>query len=489
MTDQHRADCLGFMGHPCIQTPNLDALAGESVVFDRAFCQSPVCMASRGAIFTGRYPGAIRIRGMGILPPSEITLPETLKRNGYNTGAFGKVHFTPEVYTRNHLKSSAPILDWRRFGEAACLSPIADDPCKVDYGFDVHVGCDDSCQGLFHQWLAQRAPELVSQKPTRYEDLPSPTDLYASAYPSEHHQSTFIAESCIDWLRARQAGKPWFAFCSFVAPHHPFEAPAEQIARYAFDELPLPELRGGVDPEFIPPPIVDAVGEMERCPEAVTRRIVAHYLASISLIDDNVGRIVALLRETGRLDNTIIVFAADHGEMLGNHGLLRKPSMHYDELLRVPLMVRIPGGVGAGRRVSGLVELIDVMPTCLGLLGMPGHPGIQGRDWSESLRQGTQIGREDIHSDMADLDPMVCDRGGGPYGAACTLRTAEWKLTIYPTAGMQYGQLFDLVNDPDESHNLYGDAGCRSIREEMLWRLSARAFRNTDPLPLRLTQW
>lgn len=487
MTDQHRADCLGLMGHPCIQTPNLDALAKESIVFDRAFCQSPVCMASRGALFTGRYPGAIRIRAMGVLPPSEVTIAETLKRNGYRTAAFGKVHFTPEQYTRNQLKSSVPVLDWRRFAEDACLSPIPDDPCKENYGFDVHVGCDDACQGLFQEWLAERAPELVSSKPTRYEE-PAPTDLFVSPYPSEHHQSSFIAESCIDYLKARQDEKPWFALCSFVAPHHPFEAPADQIARYPLDEVPLPEVKGGVDPAFIPPRVVDAVGEMEKCSETVKRRIVQHYLASISLIDDNVGRLVQTLRDSGELDNTIIVFVADHGEFLGNHDLLRKPSLHYDETLRVPVLIRLPDGLGAGRRVSGLVELIDVMPTCLGLMGIEGHPGIQGRDWSEALRSGDEIGREDIYSDMFDLTAVFV-RSGGPYGAACTLRSDEWKLTIYPDAGPQYGQLFDLANDPDETRNLYGDPAYRSTREEMLWRLFARAHQNTDPLPIRLTQW
>lgn len=486
MTDQHRADCLGFMGHPCVQTPNLDALAAESVVFDHAFCQSPVCMASRGALFTGRYPAAIRIRGMGILPPSEITIAETLKRHGYHTGAFGKVHFTPEQYARNVLKSDVPLLDWKLYAEPAGLAPIPDDPCKVNYGFDVHIGCDDACQGLHREWVARRAPELVSSKPIRYTDDQAPTDLYVSPYPSEHHQSSFIADSCADFIMS-QDRNPWFAFCSFVAPHHPFEAPADQIARYDLDSIPLPEHKCGVDAACIPPPIADAVGEMDKCSDTVKRRIVLHYLAAISLIDDNVGRVIQALRDTGQLDNTIIVFVADHGEFLGNRGLLRKPSMHYDEVMRVPLTIRVPDG--AARRVSGLVELVDVMPTCLGLMGTPGSPGIQGRDWSDALRSGSEIGREDVYSDMADMDPMVCGQGGGPYGAACTLRTHEWKLTLYPTSGPQYGQLFDLSDDPDETANLYGDPGYRRVREEMTWRLFARAYANTDPLPLRLTQW
>ena len=151
MTDQHRADCLGFMGHPLVQTPNLDRLAESSVVFDNTFCQSPVCMASRASVFTGRYPCAARVRGMGILPPSETAFPEVLQRAGFRTAAFGKVHLTPEQYTLQELKSHSPILDLRRFAEDGLLGPVPDDPCKQDYGFQVYTGCEDirvhSCSG------------------------------------------------------------------------------------------------------------------------------------------------------------------------------------------------------------------------------------------------------------------------------------------------------------------------------------------------------
>ena len=488
MTDQHRADCLGCMGHPVVQTPHLDALARGGVVFENAFCQSPVCMASRGSLFTGRYPEAIGIRGMGVLPPWEVTFPEMLKRRGYRTAAFGKVHLTPEQYTRDHLKSDVPVLDWRRFAGPACIPDFIDDPCKTDYGFDIHVGCDDANQGHFKHWLEQREPDLAVL-PARPATNDEPRDLFVSPYPSRSHQSTFITESCLDFLSSGETDTPWFAFCSFIAPHHPFEAPQDQIDRYDAGTIPLPEVKGGVDPAFIPSPMAEAIDEIHRFPAEVQRRIVRHYLASISLIDDNVGRLVDALEQTGQLENTLVLFIADHGEFLGNHGLLRKPSLHYDEVMQVPLIVRLPGGAGAGRRVSGLVELTDVCPTLLGLLDLPIHPGVQGKDWSTALQGGDDIGRDDVYSDMFDLDPMVCAGATGPYGAVQTLRRSDWKLNVYPTAGPEYGQLFDLRSDPDESHNLYGAPAHRPKREEMLWRLLQRQHRNTDPLPLRLTQY
>lgn len=486
MTDQHRADCLGCMGHPVVQTPTLDRLAAEGIVFDNAFCQSPVCMASRASLLTGRYPAAIGVRGMGVLPPQETTLPETLQRAGYRTAAFGKVHLTPEQYTRAELGSDVPSLDWRRFADAARLVPVPDDPCKDNYGFERYVGCNDLCQGNFRQWLQREAPELLDRPRGRASDN-GPRDLFVSPYPSEHHQTTYIASQAEDFVRSQNNEEPWFAFCSFVAPHHPFEAPADQIARYDEATVPLPQGKGGVDPRFVPEPVAGAVGEMDRYSETVQRRIVRHYLASISLIDDAVGRLIHALSDTGQLDETLIVFVADHGEFLGNHGLLRKPSLHYDETLRVPLLLR---GAGlAPRRVASLVELVDLYPTVLSLLDLPIDPGVQGRDWSSTLRSGEPFGRDDVYADMYDMQPLVCGQTHGPYAACLTLRTARWKLNLYPDAGPQYGQLFDLSDDPDESRNLYADPARARLREGLLGRLMQRLHQQVDPLPLRLTQY
>jgi arylsulfatase len=489
MSDQHRADCLGCMGHPVAQTPNLDRLAAEGICFENAFCQSPVCMASRGSLFTGRYPATIRVRGMGILPPSETTTPEWLQRHGYSTAAFGKVHLTPQLYTKQVLGSDRPTLDLQGFAADAHLGPLPDDPIKKRYGFQEELGVEDALQGAFHEWLARARPDLADKKGERIPG--GPGDLYVSPYPSEAHVTTFIARQAEARIR-RPQNSPWFTFCSFVGPHHPFEAPADQIARYEEAAIPLPELKGGVDPHFIPHPALKAVDETKPWPDALKRRVVLHYLAAISLIDDGVGRLLRALEETGQLDNTIIVFNADHGEFLGNHGLIRKPSLHYDETLRVPLLMRLPGKQAAGRRVPGLVELTDVHPTLLGLAGLAINPGVQGRDWSGALLGNQPIGRDSILSDMYDdpIRPETCKiASGGPYMAVQTLRTDHWKLSVYPTAGPRYGQLFDLEHDPAESRNLYGDPAFRDVREGLLWRLLQRVAGNADPLPRCLSQW
>ena len=489
MTDQHRADCLGFMGHPAVLTPNLDRLARTGVVFENAFCQSPVCMASRAVLFTGRYPATVRVRGMGLLPPAETTFPEVLQRHGFRTGAFGKVHLTPEQYTKQQLHEDVPTLDWHRFAADGCISPIPDDPCKTNYGFQTHVGCEDILQGRFREWLRQTAPALLDAQPRR--DLPpgAPRDLWTSPYPSAFHQTTFVASQAADFIAAQSDAKPWFTFCSFVAPHHPFDAPQDQLDRYDAAAIPLPDAKGGVDPAAIPQPMAAAIGEMDAFSEDVQRRIVHHYLASISLIDDGVGRLMEALERSGQADDTLILFTSDHGEFLGNHGLLRKPSLHYDEVLRVPLLLHMPNGALVPRREDGLVELADVMPTLLGLLDVPSPLGVQGRDWSTALRQRDAIGHDDIYADMYHLGPQLFGKQSGPYGAVQTIRTASWKLNLFPAAGPEYGQLFDLRHDPEERCNRYRDPGCWQPREEMLWRLARRCHLMADPLPPYLTQY
>lgn len=487
MTDQHQADCLGCMGNGVIQTPHLDRLASQGVVFENAYCQSPVCMASRASLLTGRYPEAVRVRGMGILPPAETTFPEVLARSGYRTGAFGKVHFTPEKYTQQELGSDIPILDWRRYADDAKLSPIADDPHKRNYGFQTHVGCDDACQGAFREWLRTHHPQWADAE--RPPGLPGcPRDTFVSPFPSEAHQSTFIAQQAVDFIAQQQGSDaPWLTFCSFIAPHHPFEAPADQIERYDPADIPLPRRKGGVDMQDVPPRLAAALDEIDQYDEAAQRRIVLHYYASISLIDDCVGRLLEALDETGQADNTIVLFVSDHGEMLGNHGLLRKPSFHYDELLRVPMILRSPGLQPA--RVSGLVELVDVHPTLLALAGLPVNAGVQGTDWSAMLLAANVVGREDIYSDMHDMDPMVCEQGTGPFAACRTLRTARWKLNVYPDHAQTCSQLFDVANDPDETTNLFHEPSHRDTRNAMIWRMLQRLHANVDPLPLRLRQW
>ncbi|HPP09342.1 MAG TPA: sulfatase-like hydrolase/transferase, partial [bacterium] len=237
-----------------------------------------------------------------------------------------------------------------------------------------------------------------------------------------------------------------------------------------------------------PEPAKSAIGEITRYSKDIQRRIVLHYFASISLIDDCIGRLIDLLKGTGQFDDTLIVFTSDHGEFLGNHTLLRKPSIHFDEVLKVPLLMKLPGRFSKKKVFDGLMELVDVCPTILGFLQIPANPGLQGIDWSTSILDGSFSGRTSIYCEMYHIRPLFGTLAG-PYTSVMTIRTLEWKLNIYPEAGIQYGQLFNLKEDASESKNLYSHPQYRTIKEEMLWELSRRRFLMADPLPLWLTQY
>lgn len=495
MTDQLQADCLGFMGNAVVQTPHLDELAAQSFVFERAYVQTPVCMGSRGSIMTGRYPAACGAKGMGILPPQEITIAETLKRQNYRTGMFGKLHLTPQQYTKQHLGSDVPINDWRVFKDAAKLPDVVDDPCKENYGFDELIDCDDSNRGVYYKWLKEQTGydekyragvELIAagKRPESNFDL---KDIFVSPLPSSLHHSSFIGGQADAFIRHNKDTPNWFAWCSFIHPHHPFEAPQDQIDRYPLADIPLPsKAKGKPCPDDFPANAACAIDEFLELPEAAQRTLIQHYYASISLIDDNVGKLISTLKETGQWENTIIIFASDHGEFAGERGLMRKPSLHYEELIRVPLFIRVPGQESKARRINGMVEMVDVYPTLMGLLDMEIHAGVQGKDWSRALLSGEDLGCEEIHCES--YGPLVEDNLIG-YAKVQTLHTEKWKLSIYPEGDPEHGLFFDMENDPLETTNLYRDPRYQQQREEMLWRLVRRKFQETDPLPIRLSQW
>ena len=262
MADQLRADALSCMGNEIVRTPNLDRLAAGGVVFDRAFTNCPVCMASRGAIHTGRYPRSIRMPSMGILPPEEVTIAETLKRAGYRTGMFGKLHFLPEGYTLHELGCEYELLDVTPFLEpagilSAATRAAASDPCKRDYGFDAGFPIADNNWGHYLDWLSERSPEHVkhhvaenwgkprggvrygSSPPAKRVFHPQVTDFFDSHVPAELHPSYFVVEKAIDFARENRE-RPFFAHVSFVDPHHPFNAPVPYNRMHPPGEMPVP---------------------------------------------------------------------------------------------------------------------------------------------------------------------------------------------------------------------------------------------------------
>ncbi|MBI3974356.1 MAG: sulfatase-like hydrolase/transferase [Chloroflexi bacterium] len=500
MTDQHRADALGCMGNAIVRTPNFDRLAARGVVFENAFVQSPVCMASRAAIHTGRYPRSTRVRSMGLLPPEEITLAEALKRAGYVTGTFGKLHLTSMGYTLYDLGDDHEIDDARPFLEpcgilTTGMVAAAADPCKQRYGFDVTVGAGDMTWGYYLDWLQAVAPEHVKhhcaenwglgRAGVQFGDSPPATrmfyppirDFFDSHLPAEVHPSRFIVEQTLRFIRANR-DRPFFAHCSFVDPHHPFNAPPPYNRLYDPADMPVP---AAVGPErWVPPGMPRGVqahiAKTADSPPELWQWALANYYGMISHVDACVGRLLDGLETLGLADNTLIVFIADHGEYAGDHRMLYKGSLHFDSILRVPFVVSW-GSRLQPRRIQALVQEIDVYPTVMALLGLPSHAGVQGRDLSSMLLGGPEAG---YHHVTCELDALL----DTSFVPSQTIRTAEWKLEIFPVD--RTGLLFDLRDDPAEQHNLFFDPGYAKIREELTFDLLQHRYETKDPLPIRL---
>ena len=528
MTDQQRADALGCAGNPIVQTPNIDALAAGGAMFTNAYVQCPVCMASRGAIHTGRYPRQLRMPSMGILPPEEITIAETLRRSGYATGMFGKLHFTPQSYTHIACGSDKP-LDVDAFLAAAGVDTpwvrmAAEDQAKKSYGFDESIGVEDSLWGHWLDWIESESPEHVpvavaenwgpGRADTKYGKVPPATrmfhptvgDFFDSHIPAELSASRFITDRSIDFIK-RNAEVPFFVHCSFVDPHHPFNAPDPYSRMYDPLDMVVPP---AADQSQFPTPLRGKAGQdvtrMHGFSDELWCWARANYYGMVSNIDDCVGRLVASLDELGVRENTIIVFIADHGEYVGGHRLLYKGSYLFDDIMRVPFIINGPG-VGPDRIVvDDLVQEIDVYPTLMSLSGHPIHPGVQGHDlasliggggqgqdgvppWGELPERGIPGPEQPVHAAAPGYDRVYCEADDLPdphYVATAAVRTREWKLNYFPHSTT--GMMFNLTDDPEETHNLFDDPGYAGRRHELMCELLDMNDVMKDPLPHRLSQ-
>lgn len=492
MCDQLRWDALGFTGNSVVSTPNLDRLAEMGTVFEQAYVQSPVCVTSRACMLTGRYLQNLNMaNGCPVLDPWEVTVPQILQEAGYATGLFGKLHLTPQQYTRDELGRDRPVTDAEPFMEAAGFrTPMPEAPEHRNYGFQQTVGFEDALWGEYLDWLDDQDTDLardVRQWRQEGEDTgvferPEPEfplgDVGTVNIPADLHPSSFIARHAVEFFHRHHSDQPCFMHVSFVDPHHPWDPPAEIAAHYPPEEIPLPGRESC--PLQWPPSLSERASDSSGMSDEQTRTVIAFYYAMIETIDRAVGQVVRAIEETGEVENTIFVFTADHGELLGDYGLWRKGSYHFDCMIRMPCFLSAPGRLPGGRRVEGLIESVDIAPTLLSLVGLEPYAGMQGHDMAEALREGEAIGRDRIYCEMYTAL-------WGPYVACWTVRTETAKLNYYPQD--EVGHLFDLEEDPEEIHDLWSSPEHRDLRDRMMALLLRAQHEQSDPLPRILSQY
>jgi choline-sulfatase len=457
-SDQQRADTIHALGNDRIRTPHLDRLAADGVAFTHAFCQSPVCAPSRASFLTGRYPRTTRCRQNGqSIPPYERLLPRILADHGYVCGLAGKLHL------------------------ASCSQGKVEQ--RIDDGYAVfhwsHHPQPDWPENAYQQWLAGKSASWDALYAAPEQDWVKP------GVPAELHQTTWCAEMAIDFLR-EQAGRPWLCSVNMFDPHHPFDPPAEYLSRYQPSEMPLPKSRPGElanKPRYQRLDHAGAHNQPGFLAAATLsgpqqQRITAAYYAMIELIDAQVGRMLAALEDSGQRDNTIVVFMSDHGELLGDHGLYLKGPHFYDESVRVPLIISWPGRCLSGLCADALVELVDVAPTLLELIGLTPEPGMQGRSLAPICR-GTcppSAHRDHVY---AEYDNSWTHHRS--YGTM--LRTRQAKIVVYH--GTEPGELYDLEHDPEEFVNLWDSPEHADLKQQMLKRCFDASVFTMDPLPER----
>lgn len=485
-SDQQRGDCIGIEGRG-VKTPNLDQMCRDGTRFSACITPSVVCQPARASILTGQLCRTHGVHDNGIdLDPEtgEKGFAGAMAASGYETAFFGKAHFS--TFHARH-KTGAPESE---------LS-------SVDYGpdwFGPYMGFEHVELMIGgHNWFEPQKPPRGlhferfyhadgrgDEKTKLYwenaEDTKGAAQTWHSKLPMVWHNTPWTADRAIEWLKhGRDESKPFCTWISFPDPHHPFDCPEPWSRLHDPADIELPKHRSR-DFENRPwwhraaienEPTGDAASvkvrkEYSRVPEQTDdqlREIIANTYGQISLIDDNVGRILNALVEAGIDENTYVIYISDHGDWLGDHGLILKGPMTYEGLLRVPMIIKGPD-VPKGKVVDEPVSTIDVGPTLFDIGGA-----------QALLKQhGTSL-RPLIETDTASRDfamnewELLPNRVGVALSLRC-VRTRTHKLTMDMRS--ETGELYDLVDDPDEMRNVFDNPGYTAVREELTAFLLSR---------------
>lgn len=508
MTDQHRADHLGCYGNPIVRTPAIDALSQSGARFDNFFVANPICMPNRASIMTGRMPSLTGVRHNGIaLSRQDANFVELLRQSGYSTALIGKSHlqnftgepavnrFKPEAGFETPPEALQDARKDHRAGPAYEYENISHWPATAMarhrdgdfYGFqhfELVADHGDRACGDYRLWALQREPKfdsLVGQQNALPDQRINAPQAWRTAVPEELYSTRFIEERTIAAIErcARTPDTPFFLQMSFPDPHHPFTPPGKYWDMYDPADIPLPASFGQGDL----PPIQRmrealAKGQDPRnrqSPFAVTasetRDIIALTYGSISMIDDAIARVRAKLVELGLDQDTIVIFTADHGDFMGDHGIMLKLLLHYRGLIRIPFIWNEPGRAGSVREDLG--QSIDVAPTILRRAGIQPYNGVQGRDLLSDAAPSSVLVEEDSQRPILGFDRPQRVR---------TLVTQKWRMSVRD--GEDWGELYDLENDPHEIANLWSDPGVAARKAELFEALARRLIQLQDRSPL-----
>ncbi|MFC1735589.1 sulfatase [Candidatus Hydrogenedentota bacterium] len=442
MTDQQRSTALGCADHPLLKTPNIDKIAASGLRFTNGYVNSPQCGPTRASLYTGRYVHNHGVRWNGVAlseHDSQNTVAQVLKRKGYRTACFGKMHI------------------WGRTGfELGFGVERSDNYQLADQFRDIKKN-----RGKEPYWQAMQYPHWTG------ELKPDP----------ENYHEVVMTDRAIAHMESSK-DKPFFIWLSYHGPHPPYAAPEPYHSMFDPKDVPMPATptKGVNDDPRALHKYITGRSRSGKMTEDNWRNLIAQYLASCAVIDDQVGRLLEKLDELGIADETIIVYTADHGDALGDHGLISKGMYCYDGVEKVPYIVSVPGMKTAGKTSDALVQSIDLPVTLLELTGARVPFGMEGKNLLPIL--------DDAEREVNDT--VYAELGHHPDRRVLMVRDKRYKY-VYSTKrnNLPDGaeELFDMENDPHEFSNLVLKPEGREILEQMRFKMLEWRILASDPLP------
>ncbi len=516
ITDQQRADHLSCSGNAILKTPNIDKIAERGRRYENFYVSIPICMPNRATLFTGRMPSLHGAHCNGApLSLSSNTMTELMRRAGYRTELVGKSHLQnmtgreammPRPCTKGLIAPDADAAearlnmwadgDYEQENTQLWAQDDAHQPSLPYYGFskiDLSTMHGDVVGGSWRRWAKAQVPDvesLIGPENATPDPRYTTPQAYRTRLPEQLYPTRYVVDRTLKSLNEAHADPdtPFFLVASFPDPHHPFTPPGTYWDMYDPDDIPTPaSLQGGAAAT----PALAHIWR-ERCegtantqgtlPFAVSareaREAIALTYGMISMIDDGVGRIMQRLEDLALSDSTVVIFMSDHGDFMGDHGLMLKAALHYQGLIKVPFIWSEPGQAHAGEATKALHSTVDIARTILSRAGIAPFWGMQGTDMAASLADPCQDGvdavliEEDGHEPAMGFDAPVRVR---------SVLTRRHRLSVYD--GVAWGELYDLQEDPLEMNNLYDDPAQAGLRCEMFEHLARQMMTHADRSP------
>ena len=441
-SDQHNKKTMGFEGHPDVITPNLDKLANEAVVFDRAYCTVGVCVPSRSSLMTGLMPrtlGLLSNGGHSSVMDEAVSMASIFQLNGYKTFSFGKRHLSNAIDEGWDVKKDH------------AFKPDDDD------NYVSWIERNGYAKEFAEDWAAEfgRGPRGSSEFDTEIPTADLGTRV--SKLPEDYTMEAYTAKETIAMIREQaKSGEPFFCWANFYRPHQPYNPLPRYMEMYDVSEWGEGTLKGSsikmpdsfYEPTANLPPMLQSqrnggnkVWNMDKAfrDEQLWRNFIGAYYALVTEIDHHVGEILKALEEAGLEKETIVIYTSDHGDFAGNHGMVEKCAAGqnvYEDILNIPLIIKYPGKTKGGKRIGELVTLADVLPTLIDVLELETPDllwPIQGKSMAEVLFRNASMERDYVVSES---------------WSQATVITKEYKL----------GMMLDpTVVHPDWDYREFGD--------------------------------